>query len=345
MSRALETAKSQQSNSGPTPPIVAGKNFIINGGMDIWQRGTSAAMTSSLVYIADRWESFRGAYQVGMTVSRQSSGLAGFQYCARVQRNSGITTTGTMYYAQALETINSIPLQGKDVTLSFWARSGSNFSSASNYLQPQIEYSNGSDVGYRAVGDGAGTAILNNTVKVLTTSWQRFSISATIPSNATQIFISFKYSPVGTASTNDYYEITGIQLEQGSTSTPFSLAGGTIQGELAACKRYFQKTYGVNEAIGTTSTGSVIWTQIEGSETNRVLIIHQFPVEMRTSPTVTGYGAVSGSSGVWYNRSINADRTITSIGTYPNGIAYNTISGTNSAGQQMLVCYTASAEF
>ena len=212
MSRALDTAKSQQSNSGPTPPIVAGKNFIINGSMDIWQRGTSAAMTSSLFYIADRWESFRGAYQVGMTVSRQSSGLPGFQYCARVQRNSGITTTGTMYHAQALETINSIPLQGKAVTLSFWARSGSNFSSASNYLQPQIEYSTGSDVGYRSVGDGAGTAILDNTVKVLTTSWQKFSISTTIPSNATQIFIAFKYSPVGTASTNDYYEITGIHL-------------------------------------------------------------------------------------------------------------------------------------
>jgi hypothetical protein len=343
MSRALETAKSQQSNSGPTPPIVAGKNFIINGGMDIWQRGTSAAMTSSLVYIADRWESFRGAYQVGMTVSRQSSGLPGFQYCARVQRNSGITTTGTMYHAQALETINSIPLQGKTVTLSFWARSGSNFSSASNYLQPQIEYSTGSDVGYRAVGDGAGTAILDNTVKVLTTSWQRFSISTTIPSNATQIFIAFKYSPVGTASTNDYYEITGIQLEQGSDATSFSRAGGDIQGELAACERYFQKTYDFAEAPGA-ATNNFIWTQIEGSETSRVLMNYRFMSRMRSAPTVVFYSPVSGTSGKVYNRATSADRNVTTYNASQTGINYNTVDGTNALGNIVLVSYTLNAE-
>ena len=53
MSRALDTAKSQQSNSGPTPPFVAGKNKIINGDFSINQRAFSS-VTANLTFTFDR---------------------------------------------------------------------------------------------------------------------------------------------------------------------------------------------------------------------------------------------------------------------------------------------------
>ena len=34
---------------------IAGKNFIINGGFDFWQRGTTFTSPSSWTYSADRW--------------------------------------------------------------------------------------------------------------------------------------------------------------------------------------------------------------------------------------------------------------------------------------------------
>jgi hypothetical protein len=313
----------------------------------VWQRGTSTSIAASTFpsFPADRWITSTNTNQA-CTVSRQATGdttnLPNIQYALRYQRNSGQTGTGSLYLIQNFESINSIPFTGKTVTLSFYARKGANYSATSSVLTASIITGTGTD--QNAFNGFTGSATPINSTATLTTTWQRFSYTGTIATNVTQIAPAFLFDPTGTAGAADYYEITGIQLEVGSVATPFQTYAGTIQGELDACKRYFQKTYGANEAIGTASTGSVIWTQIEGSETNRVLVIHQFPVEMRTAPTVTGYGAVSGSSGVWYNRSAGADRTITSLGTYSNGIAYNTVSGTNSAGQQMLVCYTASAE-
>jgi hypothetical protein len=115
--------------------MAAGRNFFINGGTDIWQRGTSIALTTS-AYTSDRWQGYRAV--AGSTVSRQVTGdttnLPFIQYCARVQRDSGNTATNTIYLGQSLETVNSIPLAGKTVTLSFYARAGANYSTASNAL-------------------------------------------------------------------------------------------------------------------------------------------------------------------------------------------------------------------
>jgi len=261
---------------------IPARNLLINGGCDIWQRGTSASMTSTTVYLADRWESIRGGFAGGMTVSRQSAGLSGFQYCARIQRDSGNTSVATMYHSQTLETINSIPLQGQTVTLSFWARAGANLSSTGTYLQPQIESSNTTDQPYRAIGDGSGTTVLVNSIRTLTTSWQRFTTTATIPSNASQVFASFKYAPTGTAGAADYYEITGIQLEIGSVSTLFSRVGANIQQEIGICQRYYWQTTSNPNGAVTLMTGG-----LASGTTNVAQSYCAFPSPMRTIPTAS----------------------------------------------------------
>ena len=78
---------------------------VINGGMDVWQRGTSFSVSSGAgnVYTADRWQAYRGA--TGLTVSRQSTNdttnLPFIQYCARVQRDSGNTSGNSMILTQS----------------------------------------------------------------------------------------------------------------------------------------------------------------------------------------------------------------------------------------------------
>ena len=102
-------------------------NPILNSAMQIWQRGTSM-VGSTTAFCADRWAAYRAA--AGSTFSRQvtndTTNLPNIQYCVRVARDSGNTSTATLILAQGFETINSIPFAGKTVTLSFYARAGAN---------------------------------------------------------------------------------------------------------------------------------------------------------------------------------------------------------------------------
>ena len=260
---------------------AAGKNFIINGGMDIWQRGTSAA-GSYPTYLADRWMNYRAV--AGSTFSRQVTGdttnLPSIQYCQRLQRNSGNTATNDIIISQSMESVNSIPLAGKTVIMSFYARAGSNLSSSGSTMFAGIFSGTGTDQNFIAGYTGNATVI--NQSKTLTTTWQRFTVSGTVGATATEIGVQLGFTPTGTASTNDYIEITGVQLELGSTATTFSRAGGTIQGELAACQRYYYRRTAVD-------TYEALSQPFNASSTTRAYFQVVFPVTMRTQPTVFDY--------------------------------------------------------
>ena len=254
------------------PTMAAGKNTVINGGMDIWQRGTSIAGTTTS-FSADRWQSYRGV--AGSTFSRQT-GPDAIQYCVRVQRDSGNSSTSAIFLSQNFETVNSIPLAGKTVTLSFYARKGADYSRASSGLSVSLFTGTGTDQnGLTGAYTGSVTAI--SQTATLTTSWQRFTYSATLGSTATEINISYGFTPVGTAGAADYYEISGVQLEVGSVATEFTRTGGTIQGELAACQRYyFVKASGSGQSFGMAAYNSS--SDLRGS--------FGVPVQMRTTPTM-----------------------------------------------------------
>jgi hypothetical protein len=289
-----------------------GANAVINGGMDIFQRtGTPTTgigiTAASMSYTLDRWQAWTGA-GLAATVSRQSAGLNGFQYCARVQRNSGQTATTDLVFAQTLETVNSVPLAGRTVTLSFYARAGSNFSAASNTLTVRVQSGTGTDesqyVGF------TGNAFVVNQTATLNAAWQRFTFTGTVASTATQLGVRFSVTPVGTAGANDYYEITGVQLEAGSIATQFNRSAPSIQGELAACQRYYEKSYpqGVAPGAANQSGGIDFRTQNTVSGSNQtVSFTFPFKVTKRTSsPTVHLYDLYNGTiDRVWIGAAIS----------------------------------------
>jgi hypothetical protein len=250
-------------------------NYIINSSFDIWQRGTTGTPTTAATrYVADRWETYRAAYAAGLTVSRQVatdvSLLPNIQYCMRVQRTAANAATGVISAAQALDTINAVPLAGKPVTLSFYARAGANYSSASSALSVSVQTGTGTDQPLGAATPigvfATGAAAPISQTATLTTSWQRFSYSGTIATSATQVGTVFTYTPVGTAGAADYFEVTGVQLEVGSVATSFRRNAPSIQAELAACQRYFVRwdagittpRIGVGAQIGTTASVVVV---------------------------------------------------------------------------------------
>jgi hypothetical protein len=257
---------------------------MINGGMDVWQRGTSFVGTA-YNYTADRWLAFRGAFASGATFSRVTSTQTGFQYALKTQRDSGNSGTDVLHLREALETSDSLRFAGQTVTLSFYAKAGTNFSPTSSILVSTIYTGEGTDqatnnmTGWTSVSTNAQ----NNT---LTTSWQRFTQTTSVTSAKTQIGIAFTYTPTGTAGADDSYQITGVQLEVGSQATPFIRAGGgTIQQELAACERYYQRVYS-DVAYGLLGTGKANFT-------NNLQISVPFQTQMRTTPTTVDTSAMS----------------------------------------------------
>jgi hypothetical protein len=338
MTRARDTANTQENIGGSVAPFVAGKNPVINSSFQNWQRGTSVAVSGGTkAYTTDRWETQTATASVNTTTTRQATGdttnLPNIQYCARVQRNSAVTANGFIQILQSIETMNSIPFTGKPVTLSFYARAGANFSATSNALGFQLVTGTGTDQN-ATVFTGSATPI-NSTV-TLTTTWQRFTASVTLATSVTQLGLNIYYLTTGTAGANDYFEVTGVQLEAGNVATPFTTATGTIQGELAACQRYYYQS----------DTDVQTWTNLQyqaNVNVSRGGTLY-FPQTMRTTPTLTlfdspgnsGKVSVSASSG-GYSDNITPNM----FGTGRNTYAFYVI-GTYVLGY--VSKFTASAE-
>ena len=285
-------------------------NYILNGGFDVWQRGTSfapAADPNSGTFSADRWRvAGGGATNLARTFTRQLSGLTGFQYCARAQRDSTRTGTVATGFLMDLESVTSIPLASSTVTLSFYARAGANFSAASSVLGTSIYTGTGADQNLTTGYTGSSSQSKSHT---LTTGWTRFSQTVTLPATTTQVGLSFLYTPVGTAGTSDFFEVTGVQLETGGVASPFRRNANSIQGELAACQRYYYR-------VNATGTSSSFGLGLYYSTTAFSLNI-KFPVSMRAAP------ATLESSAVGTFRIVDGVSafTVSAIAFYPNANA------------------------
>ena len=281
-------------------------NPVLNSAFQIWQRGTSAAIATTGNYLADRWQTQRAV--TGSTVSRQNTSdttnLPNIQYCVRIQRDSGNTATNGLNLFQSFESINSIPYAGKTVTLSFYARAGANYSSASNVLSVQLVTGTGTDQNVVMTGyTGAGYPV--NSSVTLTTTWQRFTFTGSVASTTTEIGLLYYYTPSGTAGANDYFEITGVQIDLGSVALPFRTYAANLQGELAACQRYYWR----NVAGQFNSFGAG-----NNTSTTAANIYIQFPVSMRIAPSALEQSGTASD----YRISYTAANACTSVPVFNN---------------------------
>jgi len=297
--------------------VPVNANPVLNSSFQIWQRGTSISYSANQAYNADRWlTQMPAAGTVSRQLTNDTTNLPFIQYCARVQRTSGQTATSAHFLYQNFESINSIPYAGRTVTYSFYARAGANYSATSNALVANLYSGTGTD--QNVLSTYTGFATVATTTATLTTTWQRFSVTGTVATSATELSLGFSFTPTGTAGANDWFEVTGVQLEVGSVATPFKTYAGTIQGELAACQRYFQQV--IN---GNTQNIGVGWNY----SSSYAMAILYLPVVMRTAPTIA---VTSGTDFYSFERNGGLDNVNAFFGaanTNPN----NTITLRNSS--------------
>jgi hypothetical protein len=276
------------------------RNALLNSGFNVWQRGTSFSASNSAAtsYWTDRWSMYFGT-TTGYTLSRQSvndsTNLPNIQYCARIARANGTTgsTGGTI--GQSIEILNSVPYAGKSVTLSFYARKGADYSGSGSTITATLKSGTGSSDANGIYNTYTGQATVVTVAATLTTTWQRFTVSGTVASTATQLALAIDSAHTGTSGVNDYYEITGIMVETGSQASPYCPATPTYATELAACQRYYYRTSPTASGMPATGGGGILTTTIGQ-------VFNPFPVTMRTNPTAMDYSAIN-----WYNFGNNTE--------------------------------------
>ncbi len=291
--------------------FAAGKNKIINGDFGIWQRGTSITLTNNTTaYTTDRWYIYTSFSAGSSTVARQTftpgtAPVAGYEgeYFARYTAGSTVTY---VEFGQRIEGVQTFA--GQTATLSFWAKASANTTLSGTLVQ------NFGSGGSSAVSTGAGS-------HSVTTSWQRFTATVSVPSISGKTIGAGNYLNAVFASSSltgsQTIDFWGVQLEAGSVATAFQTATGTIQGELAACQRYYYRSSGTAAYSPHAQGIAASAADFQG--------IFQYPVTMRVAPTSIEF------SNLGLSDSVNAPFAITAL-TLANNTKSATILNTSTAG-------------
>lgn len=207
------------------------RNVIVNGGFDVWQRGTSGFTTHN-TYTADRWwfvNDSVGASSVSQ-VDISSLGMSSI-YALRAERTSG---TNRWVVGTQLETIAVKKLFGKTVTCSFKLRKGSALTSNINVTAG----TSSTEARYGAMVDWSGSDLVVTNASLNTSTFTSFSITFSIPSSSSALGFKVEFSANQAGATNAYFDVTDVQVEIGNKASPFETRDYGI--ELVMCQRYYE---------------------------------------------------------------------------------------------------------
>jgi len=306
---------------------IGPKNLLINSNFDVWQRETSKVLTTSLVYLADRW-----------LVSGGTSG----EYMSRQDFTNGQTDVPNepKHYlrlsldgedgkiAQRVEGV--LTLAGQTASLGFWIRTYG----AINYTLKLVQ-------NYGSGGSSADTTVIQSSVATIN-AWTYHTCTFDVPS------VSGKTISGG----DDYLEIL-IEFATTSGSIRFAQAQlnegelldyqpRTFGEELLACQRYYEKSYemdkfatdvGAAGAVGTIGTTNGHWS-IEVS----------YKVSKKPGgTTIKIYAPASGTLGQARNGIDNQDTPYGFIVAGSSGFSITAHTG-GDADDQIYAHFTADAE-
>jgi hypothetical protein len=287
------------------------KNRIINGDFRIDQRNAGASVTpTNTQYIADR---FRCQLSQASKYSAQQSTVApvGFTNSMLITSLSSYSITSTDFFdfRQIIEGFNTADLawgtaNAQTVTLSFWVRSsltgtfGGSLKNGANDRSYPFSYAISTantweQKSITIAGDTTGTWLTTNATGI-SVIWgigvgSTFSGTAGAWASAKYLSATGATSVVGTNGATFY--ITGVQLEVGTSATPFERR--LYNQELANCQRYYYRFNPAGSGSNTLGIGFA-------DSTTSAQITHFYPVPMRTNPTALEQSGTAGNYAIRY---------------------------------------------
>jgi len=286
MTKARELAKLGEVMTNSQ--IGGRRNIIINGAMEVAQRGTSASSkTSSDYFTCDRWrtEASGATYNTSQqTNSASDMATTGSKHFLRMEVTTGNNNSGI---SQKIEARNIRQFKGEKLTLSFYAKgtnpNGGSFDVVRNFSD-----------------EVNPSSTQEKTSFTVSSSWTKHTITFDYPDegsvdltlNTAKMALSF-LQPDGDTSTNAWtLDLTSVQLEVGSQATP--LEHLSFGEQLALCQRYFEtgEVTSVASFITNTVVLGNIFYKITKRATPTIAYTTNFTLYVESSvPTLSGHTA------------------------------------------------------
>lgn len=275
-----------------------GRNLIVNGNFDFWQRRDTYTQSSNgQGYCADRWvvAAANCTHQAQRNVNIPGDGPHPGVISFHRSNVTGVSSVSSAYIGQYIENVQT--LADRDAVVSFYM-----------YGPPS-----GAKVGVRLIqsfGTG-GSAIVSKELGVFqlpASGWAKVELTGKLSSLAgktiganSSLYLVIDYCATAAlyggalVGQTGVFGISRVQLEEGTAATPFEQRHDAV--ELALCQRYYQKSYPITTAPGSnTNEGRYVWGN--GLCTNQITrLVVPFKATMRAAPAVTVYGAPTGAAG------------------------------------------------
>lgn len=257
------------------------RNAVINGNFDIWQRSTTFPMVAAGSHVtADRWLANIGTTGNTSTVTRQGfppgQGVVPHEPAHWLRYTVQAFVAGTPSLEQRIESARTFA--GRQVTVSFWAKADS-----ARVLTVSLTQMFGTG------GQPSGDVATPLKACELSTRWQRFTATATLPPISGKAFgthgndcLQLLFLLPGAPCTID---LAQVQIEAGPTAGDFELL--PAQQVLALCQRYYEKSYEVDTLPGTATNQGAVYLSLGSGTVERLQL--PFKVPKRASPTVVVY--------------------------------------------------------
>jgi len=369
---ALSQVGLERLGTSVTDKIGERKNLIINGSMQVAQRGDTASVTDGYGG-ADRFKFNRSGAAV-VTLKQGGSGVSptdqGFGFSQHIDVTTADSSLAAGDYAlisyrfegQDLQQLKKGTANAQQVTLSFHIKSPK----TGTHIVELVDQSNsGRHVNKAYTVSSANTwekktvtfpmetsnAITNDNARRMDLNWW-LAAGSTYSSGTLQTDWGADTNAnraVGQVNcmdntSNDIY-ITGVQLEVGSVATDFEHR--SFAQELKLCERYFHMSYNTGRAIGSTGSGGGVKHNGTNNQAGTCQMNLNFPVEMRADPTLVAYSGNTGNSGNWTGTSNSAslgDRSTTFYLTNTKRTSIYINTGGSRVACGMVGHYTADAE-
>ena len=310
------------------------RNLLINGGFDVWQRGTTFTTPSAPYCAADRWNIYRASSSI-TTTTRQSFTLGQQEvpgnpkYFMRVDNTPDADGTW-IEIVQHVEDVTQF--SDKWVTLSFWMRSNKPQENNEDYWGFYYNFGTG--------GSPSGSMLAGITPHFdIYTQWSYYEFPVYLPDiqnktlgtdgvNTSSMKIHLLRQSAVDADT--YYDIANVQLEFGRGATPFEKR--SYGEELALCQRYYHLYLDsdTNSSDQAPTTPAVVY-----NSTSLIWCPIQHPLPMRIPPSLD---KVEGSDyfRVFYN---NTNAAVNAIVLSRNSPLVTEIYFTGASGTQGTACW------